>query len=229
MSDERSRSKRGRSALLCAALAASSATAEPSGGAVSAPPVPPPERQIAAALQAAPEERRAGARVLGYAASGELVELRAGTNDLVCLADDPRDEKFSAACYHAALEPFMRRGRELRAQGLAEEERQKRRFEEAEAGTLAMPKSPATLYVLTGSGFDEASGTVRDPYLRWVIYTPWATPEATGLPLAPTAPGAPWLMFPGTPGAHIMITPPKPEAQASPGERGAHESKPGDG
>lgn len=170
---------------------------------------PPADQQIAAAVQAAPEERRAAARVLGYDDAGALVVLREGSNDLVCLADTPGDEKLSVACYHVSLEPFMKRGRELRAAGLGEEERMKRRWEEAEAGTLPMPKSPATLYVLTGSGFDPISGAVKDPYLRYVVYTPWATPASTGLPLSPSGPGAPWLMFPGTAGAHIMITPPK--------------------
>lgn len=92
----------------------------------------------------------------------------------------------------------------------------KRRWQEADAGTLPMPKSPATLYVLSGSGYDAAAGRVIDGHLRWVVYTPWATPETTGLPLSPQAPGAPWLMFPGTPGAHIMITPPKPETPPAP-------------
>ncbi|MEZ5313621.1 MAG: hypothetical protein R2862_08210 [Thermoanaerobaculia bacterium] len=45
-----------------------------------------------------------------------------------------------------------------------------------------MPKVPATLYVLTGKGFDAATGTVSEPYLRYVVYTPWATAESTGLP-----------------------------------------------
>ena len=70
-----------------------------------------------------------------------------------------------------------------------------------------MPDSPATLYVLTGSAFDPESGAVADPYLRFVLYTPWATVESTGLTDTPLGPGAPWLMFPGTPGAHIMVSP----------------------
>ena len=72
-----------------------------------------------------------------------------------------------------------------------------------------MSREPLTLHVLTGSAFDPATGTIADPYLRWVIYTPFATPETTGLPIRPV-PGGPWLMFPGTPTAHIMISPPKP-------------------
>jgi hypothetical protein len=193
-------------------------------GAAAAGAAPPPGEQIAAALEAAPEDRRAAARVLGWADDGSVVELRAGTNDLVCLADQPGDDKFSVACYHASLEPFMRRGRELAAAGVAGEERMKRRWQEADAGTLPMPDKPATLYVLHGTGFDAASGKVVDPYLRWVVYTPWATPESTGLPLNPQAPGAPWLMFPGTAGAHIMISPPRPEPPAAPADE---DEKPG--
>jgi len=57
-----------------------------------------------------------------------------------------------------------------------------------------------------------AAGTnaeIRDPFLRWVIYVPNATSATTGLPEQAAGPGQPWLMFPGTPGAHIMITPPR--------------------
>ena len=71
-----------------------------------------------------------------------------------------------------------------------------------------MPKEPRTLYVLTGSSYDAAANKVQDPYLRWVIYVPFATPESTGLSTKGSD-GAPWLMGAGTAGAHIMISPPK--------------------
>lgn len=172
------------------------------------PPVP-VEHQIAAAVLAAPEDRRADATVLGYR-TGETPEvLRVGTGDLECLADKPGDERFSVACYHTSLAPYMKRGRELGAQGVTGQERLTRRWKEAEAGTLAMPQAPATLYVLTGSGFDAQHGTVTDAYLRYVVYIPGATAESTGLPLQPASDGGPWIMFPGTPGAHIMINPPR--------------------
>jgi hypothetical protein len=177
---------------------------------------PPPEQQIAAAVQAAPVDRREGAQVLGFDPAGKLVELRAGSNDLVCLADTPGDESFSVSCYHRSLEPYMRRGRELKEQGMTDaDERLKRRWQEAEAGKLEMPKAPATLYVLTGKGFDPVTGTVSDAYLRYVVYVPGATVESTGLALQPSGPGSPWLMFPGTPGAHIMINPPREKPPGS--------------
>jgi hypothetical protein len=190
--------------LTAAALAAT--TFQAASGQPAAPP--PPDVQIAAAVQAAPPDRREGAAVLGYDASGALVELRKGTNDLVCVANDPAGKTFTVACYHQDLAPFFARGRELLAQGVTGKEREERRWKEIEAGTLPMAREPRASHILTGSGFDAATGTVKDPFLRWVIYTPFATPESTGLPATP-APGAPWLMFAGTPGAHIMVTPPK--------------------
>lgn len=166
------------------------------------------DQQIAAAVLAAPPDRQEGARVLGFDRDGTMVELRAGSNDLVCLADDPGRDAFSVACYHESMEPFMARGRELTAQGTTDGgERNRIRWEEAEAGTLPVPDHPASLFILTGESYDPATGEIEERYLRYVIYVPWATPESIGLPARPTAPGAPWLMFPGTASAHIMISP----------------------
>src|SRR5437899_4374648 len=168
--------------------------------------VAPPADQIASAVLAAPKERRADATVLGYNAKGEVVTLRKGTNDLICLADDPADKSFSVACYHKDLEPFMARGRELAAQ-FKGKDRHEARWKEVEQGKVAMPREPRMLYVLTGSGYDAAKGEVTNSYLRWVVYVPYATPESTGLSTTPRP--APWLMYPGSPGADIMISPPK--------------------
>lgn len=169
---------------------------------------PPKAQQIAAAVAAAPEERRAEAAVLGWQDDGKVVELRAGSNDLVCLADDPSDDKFSVACYHRDLEPFMKRGRELTDEGLKGKERHEVRWKEVDEGKVAMPREPRMLYVLIGDGWDAAQSAVIKPYLRWVVYSPYATPESTGLTVEPG--NHPWLMYPGTAGAHIMMSPPKP-------------------
>jgi len=168
--------------------------------------VAPPAEQIASSILAAPKERRAGAAVLGYNEKGDVVELRKGTNDLICLADDPREKGISVACYHKDLEPFMARGREL-ARSTQGKARHEQRWKEVDEGKVKMPREPRMLYVLTGSSFDAAKGEMVDPYLRWVVYTPYATPESTGLSTTPGT--APWLMYPGTAGAHIMISPPR--------------------
>jgi len=102
----------------------------------------------------------------------------------------------------------MARGRELLAQKVTGPKRNEIRFKEVDEGKLVMPKEPRTLYVLTGSRFDGATSTVENSYLRWVIYVPFATPQSTGLSTKGSD-NAPWLMSPGTAGAHIMINPPK--------------------
>ncbi len=174
--------------------------------------IPAADEQIAATSLAAPEELRAGAAVLGYGVDGKLTELRKGTNEMVCLASDPKAARFSAACYHKDLEPYMARGRELAAQGIAGGARnQEHRWKEIKEGKLKMPKEPRMLYVLSGKGYDAASGKVTDGVVRWVIYVPYATAESTGLSTKSKR-GEPWLMDAGTPGAHIMITPAAPPA-----------------
>jgi hypothetical protein len=172
---------------------------------------PDPTEQIAAAVLAAPEPLRDGAGVLGYDATGAVVTLRERANDLICLAAAPGAAPWSVACYHKSLEPYMARGRALRAEGVTSEgELNSIRWREMEEGTLEKPDPMAVLYVLHGDGFDAASGEVGNPFLRWVFYLPGATTGSTGLPAVPSGPGAPWLMFPGTQGAHIMVTPAQP-------------------
>ncbi|UBM60566.1 hypothetical protein LAG90_07915 [Marinilongibacter aquaticus] len=145
------------------------------------------------------EGDRDGATIMTYD-KGTLKVFRKGTNALICLADDPEKEGFHVACYHKDLEPLMARGRELRAMGKDNKEINSIREAEAKSGKLKMPETARTLYVLSGKDKESAN-------LRWVVYVPWATAESTGLPTKPLVPGGPWIMFPGTYRAHIMITP----------------------
>lgn len=167
----------------------------------------PAELQIRLAVQAAPGELQAGATVQGWDAQGALVTLRQGRNGLVCMAPNPAREDLEVSCHHEGLEPFFARGRELTAEGVDDRERVQRRWTEYTEGTLPIPYG-AVNYILTGSSFDPATGEIEDRYLRWTVYTPNATTETTGISERPSA-GGPWLMFAGTPGSHIMITPPR--------------------
>lgn len=169
--------------------------------------IPNKEQQIAQAVLAAPEHQREEAGVMGFDSSGEMILLREGANDFICIADDPNKDGFSVAAYHKSLEPFMARGRALRKEGLDAKQIFDKREEEVKAGKLTMPDK-TTLYVSTGD-INEETGNVENLYTRYVIYIPYATEETTGMPLQPIAPGAPWIMDPGTHRAHIMINPPK--------------------
>lgn len=167
--------------------------------------------QIKSAVLAAPLEKRDSCAVYGYSADTQLVLLRKGTNELICIADDPRLPGFSAACYARDLEPFMQRGRELRKQGIKDQQLFDEREKEVKEGTLQMPKQPAALYVYSAKDedVDHTTGEVKNGYLRSVIYIPYATAASTGLPEQPAGEGMPWIMHAGTHGAHIMINPKK--------------------
>ncbi|SER28240.1 hypothetical protein [Neolewinella agarilytica] len=167
------------------------------------------EALIATALMAAPEASRADCKVIGYNMAGEFVTLREGTNEFICLADDPKKEGFSAACYHKSLDPFMARGRELKAEGKNHNEIFDIREKEAKAGTLDMGKTGATLHIYYGkeSTYDPETNLVDGAKYRYVVYMPFATAASTGLPESPIAPNHPWIMNPGTHRAHIMISP----------------------
>jgi len=167
--------------------------------------------QIQTAELAAPADKRGSSTVYGYSPKGDFILLRKGTNEMICLADDPKIPGLSVACYHEDLEPFMKRGRELKAEGKTPKEVTDIRDYEAKSGWFPMPTQPASLFVYTAKAenYNPETGSVKDGYLRYVIYTPYATAASTGLPLKPDVPGMPWLMDPGTHRAHIMISPPQ--------------------
>ncbi len=160
-------------------------------------------RQVSLAVLPLPQADRAKATVLGYR-DGNLVTLRQGTGAFVCLADKPGDEGFAVACYHRLLEPYMARGRVLKAEGMKTKESIEQRWTEIDAGSLSMPRHPASMHQLFGAEPvqpDSAEGLTR----LTVIYVAYATEEHVGLPSQPTG-ELPWLMFPGKPTAHVMIS-----------------------
>jgi hypothetical protein len=165
------------------------------------------EQQIAEAVTPLPEAMRAGATVYGFR-GGELATLRQGSGTMVCLGDDPSDDRWHVACYHESLDAYMAKGRALRAQGTTDRaEVAALRKAAIRSGELTMPSGPAALYSLSGSEgvFDAATGAVSGASLLMVVYVPYATEESTGVPTNPSG-GGPWLMAPGEPWAHIMIS-----------------------
>ncbi|WP_111671706.1 hypothetical protein [Algoriphagus litoralis] len=166
---------------------------------------PSKEIQIKMALLAAPEDQRSDATV--YAFDGTL--LRKGTNQTVCLGDDPTREGLSVSSYHISAQPFMERGWTLRKEGKTAQEIFTTREAESKAGKLKLPDQGSLLNALTAEEKDVnwTTGDAKNTYTRSVVYIPWATAESTGLPLKPAGPGLPWIMDPGTHRAHIMINP----------------------
>jgi hypothetical protein len=163
------------------------------------------EREIADAVSPLPATMQAGAAVRAFR-GGALQELRRGTNGMICLADDPARRGFHAACYHESLEPFMARGRALRAQGLSAEAADSARLAEFESNRLPLPTPGAALYSISSDddAFDPSGGVPAGTRGLYVVYLPYATESGTGISATP-ARDRPWLMHPGKATAHVMI------------------------
>lgn len=192
-------------ALLLLPFLAASAAAQASTPPAAPTAIPPAAQQIAASVLPLPADMRAGATVMGYREAGKLVVLREGTNGMHCLALYVTRPDFHVACYHKGLEPFMARGRELRANGVTGAQVDSVRFREVREQKLPLP-AMGSLYTITAkkADFDPATNHVKDGGLLAVVYVPGATAESTGITARPRNDG-PWLMFPGTLKAHIMM------------------------
>jgi hypothetical protein len=167
------------------------------------------DQQIAEAVRVLPEDLRAGATVVTYDESGARKVLRQGTNFIEC---QPRMADGFTRCYSKSLAPRRDFEAKLRAQKKSDEEIQKAVAEAVKAGTL--PASPKGM--MSYRGYDK-----RDRIQNlWVMSLPNATPESVGVSTvsqrdaALEGKGLPWMMLPGTPGAHIMI-PINPPAKVS--------------
>ena len=152
---------------------------------------------IALALSAAPADIAAQATVMEPGEAGQMKELRAGTNGWVCMA-------------HPEVMCLDKQWQEW-----------------ADAW---MNKRPPTItsvgvgYMLQG---DRVGGSNTDPFAteptadnQWVVSPPHVmvlTPDPRQLESLPTDPknGGPWVMWKGTPYAHIMV-PTEPMANATP-------------
>jgi hypothetical protein len=164
------------------------------------------EQQVATAVMAMPDAMRANATVMGWKTpTGKLEVLRQGNNGMNCLAQFAIEESFHVSCYHEGMEPFMLRGRQLRESGVTGALVDSARYKEVREGKLKMPAS-AAMYQLFGNktSWDPATGKLSGTRSLFVMYVPFATTQSTGLSTAPQTTG-PWLMFPGTPKAHIML------------------------
>jgi len=157
--------------------------------------------RINEAVQPLPEDLRAGATVVAYdSATGGRTVLRQGTNAIEC---QPKADDGFTRCYNKAMGPRHDLEAKLHAQKKSDKEIQDAVAEATKAGTLKAPAFGMMSYRLTSDG----SRIKR----LWVMSVPFATPESIGVSTvsqrdnALKGEGVPWLMLPGTAGAHVMI------------------------
>jgi hypothetical protein len=156
---------------------------------------------IAKAVSPLPEDLRAEATVYTYDENtGERITLRTGTNHVEC---QPTDADGFTRC-----NPISQRGRrdlsaKLAAQGLEGDALQEALQTAEDEGRIAKRVFGSISY----RRFDTPD---RIQYL-YVISLPNATAEELGMPTgrqrdnALAGKGTPWMMRPGTSGAHLMI------------------------
>src|SRR5262245_3756948 len=164
------------------------------------------ESQIAEAVQTLPADLRAGATVVTYdEATDARKVLRPGTNFIEC---QPRMADGFTRCYSKTMAPRRDLEAKLRAEKKSDQEITAALAAAVKSGTLPAPSQGLMSY----RGYAKPD-RIQD---LWVMSLPNATPESVGVSTASQRDealkghGLPWMMLPGTPGAHIMIpiTPP---------------------
>jgi hypothetical protein len=147
-----------------------------------------PEKElIDNAVSAGPESVAGDATVVALAADGTVTTLREGTNGIRCIPDDPSTQSNDPIC--------------------VDEEGFRWLLSLVRGEAVPANTKPGVAYMLQGGSetkgpFDDTEERViSDPH--WAILWPF-DPEATGLPTESTGSGA-WIMWAGTPYAHLMI------------------------
>ena len=159
------------------------------------------EAQIKEAVQPLPDDLKAGATVVSYdEKTGERNVLRAGTNFIEC---QPKAKDGFVRCYNKTLAPRRDMEAKLRASGKSDEDVTKEIQAAVKDGRLKPPPFGTISY-----RYSDDPGRIK---LLWVVSVPMATPDMLGISTesqrdaALKGNGKPWMMLPGTPGAHIMI------------------------
>jgi hypothetical protein len=157
------------------------------------------QEMIDRSVLAAPANARAAAAVVKWDDSGKRIEIRPGTNGMVCWDQSvwPGQRPFSAHCTSMANLPRVEQNREFFYKA-GEAKAAEALVQEAEkAGMRKVPEFGSGYYGLVGN--DQASAR---PHVT--IAVPFATTETLKLPSKPTPTGA-WIMNAGTSAAHLMV------------------------
>lgn len=154
------------------------------------------QAKIASAMSAAPAQLAGSAMIMDWpeGKNGEMKQLRAGANGWMCLPDNPATNGADPMCMDGAWQSWV--------QSYA-----------ARSNQAPQIDAVGISYMLQGDG--GASNT--DPFAtaptadnQWVVAGPHLmviVPDPKMLDTMPTDPksGAPWVMWKGTPYAHIMV------------------------
>ena len=160
------------------------------------------EQKIAEAVAPLPADLQADATVYTYDPdTGDRITLRQGSNQVECQPPNPASE--NTICQNVLGATQRDLSAKLRAEGKSGQEIQAAIAAAREAGDIPERAFGQMSYFLRHND--------QQIKLLWVMSVPGATPESIGVSTqsqrnnALAGQGRPWLMRPGTPGAHIMI------------------------
>lgn len=156
---------------------------------------------IAKAVLPLPEDLRANALIYVYDEKGDRKILRPGNNMVECMPKDP--ETGFTRCYNKITADRRDFEAKLKARKMPDQEIAAAMDRATKEGKI----KPAPYGVINYRYTDDD----KRIKLLWIMAVPNATPEMTGVSTvsqqaaALKGKGLPWMMLPGTPGAHIMI------------------------
>ncbi len=149
--------------------------------------------QIMLAMSAAPESIARNAAIVAFDGNGSLITVKEGTNQFTCLPDLPDTPKADPVCADTNAKQFL-------TSMLKNEPR-------------PANQAPGIAYMANGGQHWEKDGKVLmkeaagaklvDEPPHWMITWPFDS-KTTGLPTEPNQGGV-YIMFDGTPYAHLMI------------------------
>ena len=157
--------------------------------------------EIAKAVLPLPADLQAGAAIYAYDEHGDRKVLRAGTNQVECMPKDAKDG--FTRCYSKATADRRDLTAKLKADGKEDKEVTAMVAAAVKDGKIKPPQIGSMTY--------RYSDDPKRIKLLWVISVPNQTPESLGISTGSQRDaglkghGMPWMMLPGTPGAHIMI------------------------
>lgn len=151
---------------------------------------------IEEAVSPLPVQLRDAAAVVTTDANGRQRVIREGTSGFTCSTDGP-ESGFQVSCINGSTGNVIGAYTSHLARGASIREAWTAVNAAIEAGELTAATPGTLIYIQSGPSRAESA-------LLAVTLVPYATAEATGLPIEPTSERA-WLMCPGTPRAHIMF------------------------
>jgi hypothetical protein len=157
--------------------------------------------EIAKAVLPLPEDLRAGAAIYVYDENGDRKILRPGSNMVECMPKNPEDG--FTRCYNKITADRRDLQVKLKAKKMSRQEIAAAMEQATKEGKIKAPP-----YGLINYRYSDDDKRIK---LLWIMSVPNATPEMVGVSTvsqreaALKGKGLPWMMLPGTPGAHIMI------------------------